>query len=77
MKIRIVTPVKTYLLAPEDEENFEKLKSLLMEGISDRDNRQSIFWNQNNITYVFPALLLKSSVIEILNSDEQDEIRIF
>lgn len=76
MKIRITTAFKTYLLKSEDEVSFERLKKLLMEGVTDEHNRQAIYWNQDNKTYVFPALLLKNSVIEILNSEEEDEIRI-
>ncbi len=65
MKIEIKAPAEKFTLEFEDEETFKKIHNEITEALIDDMNIRGVFYDKGDISMMFPALLLKNSVIII------------
>lgn len=77
MTIKIISSFKEFTLSFESEEAFIKIHEQVLEALTDDSNTKGVFYEQNTSSQFFPALFLKSSVIEIDKGDKKDAVVIF
>jgi len=71
MTIKIISSFKEFSLSFVNEEDFKKIHEQILEALTDDSNTKGVFYEQENSSKFFPALFLKSSVIEIEKGDSK------
>lgn len=74
MKIRIQNTTLTQILSFDDEKEFKKIQLQITQALLDKENSQTVIFNQNRIVKIFPSLFLKNSVIEFIEVDGNDDL---
>lgn len=74
MKIRIQNTTLTQILSFDDEKEFKKIQLQITQALLDKENSQTVIFNQNKIVKIFPSLFLKNSVIEFIEVDGNDDL---
>ncbi|WP_294216777.1 hypothetical protein [uncultured Chryseobacterium sp.] len=72
MKIEIKTPAEKFTLEFENEEAFRKIHDEITEALTDDMNVRGVFYDKGDISMMFPALLLKNSIITIYKETSAD-----
>ena len=72
MIIRIRSSVQVFALTFENDEEFKKIHHQIVEALTDSNNTKGVNYEKDGIVRMFPALLLKNSIIEIDKDSETD-----
>ncbi len=65
MKIEIKTPIEKTTLEFDNEEYFKKIHAEIIEAITDDLNIKGVYYEKEGSGTMFPALLLKNSLITV------------
>lgn len=65
MKIEIKTPIEKTTLEFDNEEYFKKIHAEIIEAITDDLNIKGVYYEREGSGTMFPALLLKNSLITV------------
>lgn len=65
MKIEIKTPIEKTTLEFDNEEYFKKIHAEIIEAITDDLNVKGVYYEREGSGTMFPALLLKNSLITV------------
>ncbi|WP_294203801.1 MULTISPECIES: hypothetical protein [Chryseobacterium] len=65
MKIEIKTPIEKVTLEFDNEEYFKKIHMEITEALTDDLNIKGIYFEKDGSGTMFPALLLKNSIITV------------
>lgn len=65
MKIEIKTPIEKTTLEFENEEYFKKIHAEITEALTDDLNVKGVYYEKEGSGTMFPALLLKNSIITV------------
>lgn len=74
MKIRIQNTTLKQILSFDDEKEFKKIQLQITQALMDKENIQTVIFNQNEIIKIFPSLFLKNCVIEFMGVDGNDDL---
>ncbi|GEM_PF-6985807 len=71
MVIKIISSFREFILSFENEDDFKKIHEQILETLTDDSNTKGVYYEQEEFSQFFPALFLKSSVIQIERSDRK------
>ena len=71
MVIKIISSFKEFILSFESEAEFIKIHEQLLEALTDDSNTKGVYFEHDNTSKFFPALFLKSAVVEIDKGDNK------
>lgn len=75
MMIRIRSVIQVFALRFDTDEEFKKVHLQIVEALTDDTNTKGVHYEKGEISQMFPALMLKNSVIEI-DKDENKELSV-
>jgi hypothetical protein len=70
MKIEIKTPIEKVTLEFDSPEYFKKIHEEITEAITDELNIKGVYYEKEDSGTMFPALLLKNSIITVYTSPD-------
>jgi len=71
MVIKIISSFKEFILNFESEVEFIKIHEQILEALTDDSNTKGVYYEHENTSKFFPALFLKSTVVEIDKGDNK------
>ncbi len=70
MKIEIKTPIEKTTLEFENAEYFKKIHEEITEALTDDLNVKGVYYEKDGSGTMFPALLLKNSIITVYTAPD-------